>query len=79
VQRDAFGITSVSGSAPQRPGNSTGTVTVSLTRFLIFNAYSGTVTVNDPQNGMNNVTTTLFLSSLSEPVGHGGAVRAAAR
>ena len=68
VQRDAFGITSVSGSAPYNgPGNSGATVSVSLTRFLIFNAYSGTVTVNDPQNGMNNVSTTLFLSSLSSP------------
>ena len=40
----------MSGSAPYTgPGDSTGTVTVSLTRFLIFNAYSGTVTVNDPR------------------------------
>ena len=68
VQRDAFGITSVSGSAPYAgAGNSSATVSVNLTRFIIFNAFSGTVTVNDPQNGMNNVTTTLFLSSLSSP------------
>jgi hypothetical protein len=68
VQRDAFGLVSVTGSAPYTgAGGSNATVTVNLSRFLIFNAFTGTVTVNDPQNGMNNVTTTLFLSSLSSP------------
>jgi hypothetical protein len=45
-------------------------VSVNLSRFLIFNAYSGTITVNDPQNGLVNVTTSLFLSSLSSPSGN---------
>ena len=45
VTRDAFGIASVTGSATYTgPGGSAGTVTVSLSRFLIFNAFSGTVT-----------------------------------
>jgi PKD repeat protein len=68
VSRDGFGLLGVTGSAPYTgPGGSTGTVTVNLSRFLIFNAFSGTVTVNDPQNGVNNVTTNLFLSALSSP------------
>jgi PKD repeat protein len=68
VQRDAFGVVSVTGSAPYTgAGGSNATVTINLSRFLIFNAFTGTVTVNDPQNGMNNVTTTLFLSPLSSP------------
>jgi hypothetical protein len=40
---------------------------VSLSRFIIFNAFSGTVRVNDPANGVNNVTTTLTLAALSSP------------
>lgn len=68
VTRDAFGLGSVTGSAPYTgPGGSSATVTVNLSRFLIFNAFTGTVTVNDPQNGMNNVTTNIFFSSLASP------------
>ncbi|MFZ4432890.1 MAG: PKD domain-containing protein [Microthrixaceae bacterium] len=71
VQRDVFGVASVTGSAPYTgPGGSNATVSVNLSRFLIFNAYSGTITVNDPQNGLVNVTTSLFLSSLSSPSGN---------
>ena len=71
VQRDAFGIVSVTGSAPYTgPGGSNATVTVNLNRFLIFNAFSGTVTVNDPTNGVNNVASSLFLSSLASPSGN---------
>lgn len=68
VTRDAFGLASVTGTAPYTGAGSSGaTVTVNLSRFLIFNAFSGTVTVNDSQNGVNNVTTQLFLTSLSSP------------
>jgi PKD repeat protein len=68
VTRDAFGLSGVTGGAPYTgPGGSSATVTVNLSRFLIFNAFTGTVTVNDPQNGMNNVTTNVFFSSLASP------------
>jgi len=68
VTRDIFGILSVSGAAQYTgPGNSAATVNVNLSRFLWFNAFLGTVTVNDPQNGVNNVTTSLFLAPLSSP------------
>ena len=59
---------SVTGSAPYTgAGASAATVTVNLTRFLIFNAFTGSVTVNDPANGMNNVTTNVFFSGLASP------------
>jgi PKD repeat protein len=68
VTRDAFGLSGVSGSAPYTgPGGSSATVSVNLSRFLIFNAFTGTVTVNDPQNGINNVTTNIFFSPLASP------------
>lgn len=68
VTRDAFGILSVTGSAPYTgPGNPNASVTVNLSRFLIFNAYSGTVRVNDTVNGVNNVTGNVFLAPLSSP------------
>ncbi len=68
ISRDIFGLSGVASNASyQGPGGSTGTVTVSLSRFFIFNAFSGTVTVNDPTNGVNNVTTNLLLSPLTSP------------
>jgi PKD repeat protein len=68
ISRDFFGLSNVTGAAPfTGPGGSTATVGVNLNRFLWFNAYLGTVTVNDPQNGVNNVTTSLFFAPLSTP------------
>jgi PKD repeat protein len=68
VTRDAFGIASVTGSGTYAgPGGSSGTISVSLTRFLFFNAFSGTVRVSDPTNGVNNVATQLLLQPLSSP------------
>jgi len=68
VTRDAFGLSSVSGSAPYTgPGASAATIGVSLNRFFIFNAFIGTVTVNDPQNGVSNLSTSLIFAPLSSP------------
>ena len=68
VTRDAFGLASVSGAATYTgPGNSNATVTTNLSRFLWFNSFLGTVTVNDPANGLNNVTTQVLFASLSTP------------
>jgi PKD repeat protein len=68
VSHDALGISGVTGFAPfTGAGGSSATISVSLTRFLFFNAFSGTVTVNDPQNGVSGVTTTLLLTPLSSP------------
>jgi PKD repeat protein len=68
VARDGFGILSVSGSAPYTgPGGSSATISAGLSRFLIFNAFSGAVRVDDPDNGVNNVATNLLLSPLTSP------------
>ena len=64
IVSDQFGPQSVSGSADY---GVSGTVTVSLSRFLWFNAYIGTVTVNDPGAGLANVASTMVLGSLSRP------------
>jgi hypothetical protein len=37
-----------------------------LSRFLIFNAFSGTITVTDPGNGISQ-TTNVILTPLSQP------------
>ena len=68
LTRDEFGILAVTGTAAYTgPSGSSASVTVDLNRFLWFNAFLGNVTVNDPQNGVNNVTTPLFFQSLSSP------------
>ena len=68
VNRDAFGVTSVTGSSGYSgPGGSSATVSVNLARFLIFPVYNGSVTVNDATNGVNNVTTNFFFTSLANP------------
>lgn len=68
VERDAFGIASVTGSATySAPGNPSAGVSVNLSRFFIFNAFIGTVTVNDPVNGVSNATGNVFFGALSSP------------
>lgn len=68
ITRDAFGISSVTGAAPYTGGgNSPATVSVNLSRFLWFNAFTGTVTVNDSANGVSNVTTQVLFASLASP------------
>jgi PKD repeat protein len=68
VSRDVFGLLGVTGSATYTgAGNSSGTVNVNLSRFLVFNAFIGTVTVADAQNGLNGLTTSLFFQPLSSP------------
>lgn len=68
VTRDAFGVSGVTGSAGYTgPGASSATVSVNLSRFLIFPVYNGSVTVNDATNGINNVTTNFLFSSLASP------------
>jgi PKD repeat protein len=68
VTRDAFGIAGVNGQATYTgPGNPNATVSVELSRFFIFNAFIGTVTVNDPINGVTNATGNVFFGALSSP------------
>lgn len=68
VTRDAFGISGVGGFATYTgPGNPNATVSVNLSRFFIFNAFIGTVTVDDPVNGVTNATGNVFFGSLSSP------------
>lgn len=69
VTRDVFGIVSVKSTGAQYvgPGGSTASVSVSLDRFLFFNAYSGTMTVNDPANGVSNLQIPMLLAPLSSP------------
>lgn len=68
VSRDVFGLASVSGSGTfTGAGNSAGTYSVNLSRFLWFNAFIGTIVVNDQQNGVNNVTTSVFFTPMSSP------------
>ena len=68
VTRDFFGLAGVGGGAGYTgAGNSAATIGISVNRFLWFNAFIGTITVNDPQNGVNNVTTSLFFAPLSSP------------
>ncbi|KLR60603.1 PDK repeat-containing protein [Actinobacteria bacterium IMCC26207] len=68
ITRDAFGIKSVTGTAPYAgAGNSVASVTVNLNRVLIFNAFLGTVVVSDATNGINDVSTSLFLTPLTSP------------
>ena len=70
ITRDAFGIKSVKGTAPYAgAGNSAASVTVNLNRVLIFNAFLGTVVVSDATNGINDVSTSLFLTPLTSPSG----------
>jgi PKD repeat protein len=64
VATDFFGVTRVSGSASYGSG---GAVSVNLSRFLWFNAYSGSVTVNHPSSGVNNLVGNAVLTSLSRP------------
>jgi PKD repeat protein len=69
VTSDTFGLLSVSGSGVYvGKGGQAATVSANLSRFLVFNAFSGSVTVNDPgTGGVPNVTTNLFLQPLSRP------------
>ena len=68
INRDAFGIASVTGTAGFRgPGGSNATISVTMNRFLLFNAYTGNVVVNDPTNGVNNLTTPIVFRPLSSP------------
>jgi PKD repeat protein len=68
VTKDAFGIKSVTGTAPYAgPGNSAASVTVNLNRVLIFNAFLGSIAVSDSTNGINSVSTSLFLTPLTSP------------
>lgn len=68
ITRDAFGIKSVTGTAPYAgAGNSVASVAVNLNRVLIFNAFLGTVVVSDATNGINSVSTSLFLTPLTSP------------
>jgi PKD repeat protein len=70
ITRDAFGIKSVKGTAPYAgAGNSVASVAVNLNRVLIFNAFLGTVVVSDATNGINDVSTSLFLTPLTSPSG----------
>jgi PKD repeat protein len=66
VVKDSFGVSSISGSAGFVGAHGPGTVTVSLSRFLIFNAFSGTITVSDPGAGITQ-STTVLLTPLSQP------------
>jgi PKD repeat protein len=69
VTRDAIGLASVGGTAAgfTGPGGSSATVKFSLSRFLFFNAFLGTVTVNDPTNGVNNLSFSLAFAPLTSP------------
>ena len=68
VLSDQFGLSEVSGAANYvGPNNSAASISVSLSRFLWFNAFSGTVTVYDTANGVNGVQTTVFFQQLSRP------------
>ena len=69
VVRDAFGISRVTGTATY-PGVNGGTATVrfTLSRFFIFNAFTGQVRIEDPSAaGMSGLSTDALLSSLSSP------------
>ena len=68
VNLDAFGVVSVRGAAEYvGQGGSVATVAVTLDRFLVFNAYSGTVRVTDPGNVRPNVVANVLLRPLSRP------------
>ena len=68
VLSDSFGITQVDGSGTYTgPGGSAGSVSVSLNRFLWFNAYIGSVSASDPLNGITSQSATVFLGPLSRP------------
>ena len=68
VRTDTYGVLQVAGGGAYiGPHNSDGSVSVSLNRFLWYNAFSGSITVLDGANGVANVTTPLVLRSLSRP------------
>lgn len=68
LNRDGFGILAVGGSATYiGPNGSSGSITVNLSRFLWFNAFVGTVSVNDSPNGINNVVSQIVFAPLSSP------------
>ena len=68
LNRDEFGISRVGGTATYvGPGGSQGTITVDLNRFLWFNSFLGSVSVNDPQNGINNLSSQVVFVALSSP------------
>jgi PKD repeat protein len=68
VSRDNFGTLRVVGSATYTgPNNSAASVSMDLNRFLWFNSFLGNITVNDPANGVNNVSTPLVFQALTNP------------
>ena len=68
LNRDGFGILTVGGGATYiGPNGSNGSITVNLNRFLWFNAFVGTVAVNDSANGINNVVSQIVFAPLSSP------------
>ncbi len=68
INRDAFGIASVTGTAGYAgSGGSTASITVNMSRFLFFNAYTGNVTINDPSNGVSNLSTPIVFRPLTTP------------
>ena len=63
IASDQFGVVAVSGSGTFGP---TGSVSVSLNRFLWFNAFVGTVNVSDTVTSVNT-STSVFFQPLSRP------------
>jgi len=64
IQSDQFGVVAVSGSGTF---GATGAVSVSLNRFLWFNAFTGTVNVTDTGPAAVSTSTTVFFQALSRP------------
>ena len=68
VRTDTFGVLSVTGSGDYvGQGGSAAKVTVTLNRFLVFNAFSGSVRVQDPGATHPNVLSNVVLRPLSRP------------
>ncbi len=68
ITRDNFGPVRVWGSATYTgPNGSAASMNLDLNRFLWFNSYLGTVTVNDSANGVANVTTNVVFQALTRP------------
>jgi hypothetical protein len=68
IVRDGFGVRSVTGTETfPSTVSGTATVTVNLQRFLVFNAFTGTVVINDPAAGIRNLSTPIVLGRLASP------------